>query len=59
MCGRSGAAARVGEMLRLVRLEDFAERLPRQFLGGQQQRLAPDRALVPVAGAIRSKVEDV
>ncbi len=43
---RSGAiAARVAEMLRLVKLEDFAERLPRQLSGGQQQRVALARAL--------------
>jgi putative spermidine/putrescine transport system ATP-binding protein len=45
---RSGATAtnaRVQEMLRLVRLEDFAERLPRQLSGGQQQRVALARAL--------------
>jgi putative spermidine/putrescine transport system ATP-binding protein len=37
--------ARVLEMLRLVRLEDFAARLPRQLSGGQQQRVALARAL--------------
>jgi putative spermidine/putrescine transport system ATP-binding protein len=37
--------ARVGEMLRLVKLEKFAERLPRQLSGGQQQRVALARAL--------------
>jgi putative spermidine/putrescine transport system ATP-binding protein len=37
--------ARVREMLRLVRLEDFAQRLPRQLSGGQQQRVALARAL--------------
>jgi len=37
--------ARVAEMLRLVRLEDFAARLPRQLSGGQQQRVALARAL--------------
>jgi putative spermidine/putrescine transport system ATP-binding protein len=45
---RTGAAAteaRVKEMLRLVRLEDFAARLPRQLSGGQQQRVALARAL--------------
>ncbi len=38
-------AARVAEMLRLVKLEPFAERLPRQLSGGQQQRVALARAL--------------
>ena len=37
--------ARVQEMLRLVRLEAFAARLPRQLSGGQQQRVALARAL--------------
>ncbi len=44
-------AARVAEMLRLARLEPFAERLPRQLSGGQQQRVALARAL-----AIRPRV---
>ncbi len=38
-------AARVDEMLRLVRLETFATRLPSQLSGGQQQRVALARAL--------------
>ncbi len=42
---RASAAARVAEMLRLVKLEDFAGRLPRQLSGGQQQRVALARAL--------------
>ena len=37
--------ARVAEMLRLVKLEAFASRLPRQLSGGQQQRVALARAL--------------
>jgi putative spermidine/putrescine transport system ATP-binding protein len=41
----SAVAARVAEMLRLVKLEDFAERLPRQLSGGQQQRVALARSL--------------
>ncbi|HVZ14638.1 MAG TPA: ABC transporter ATP-binding protein [Bauldia sp.] len=36
---------RVAEMLRLVRLEAFADRYPRQLSGGQQQRVALARAL--------------
>jgi putative spermidine/putrescine transport system ATP-binding protein len=36
---------RVAEMLRLVKLERFADRLPRQLSGGQQQRVAIARAL--------------
>lgn len=39
------ADARVLEMLRLVKLDSFAERLPRQLSGGQQQRVALARAL--------------
>jgi putative spermidine/putrescine transport system ATP-binding protein len=42
---RATTAARVEEMLRLVRLETFAARLPRQLSGGQQQRVALARAL--------------
>jgi len=41
----AATTARVQEMLRLVRLEDFAQRLPRQLSGGQQQRVALARAL--------------
>ncbi len=41
----AAAQARVVEMLRLVRLEAFATRLPRQLSGGQQQRVALARAL--------------
>ena len=36
---------RVGEALRLVRLDGFGDRLPRQLSGGQQQRVALARAL--------------
>ena len=39
-------ARRVGDVLKLVRLEQLAERLPRQLSGGQQQRVALARALV-------------
>jgi putative spermidine/putrescine transport system ATP-binding protein len=39
------ARARVAEMLRLTKLEAFADRLPRQLSGGQQQRVALARAL--------------
>jgi spermidine/putrescine transport system ATP-binding protein len=38
--------ARVAEMLRLVRLEDFASRPVTKLSGGQQQRVALARALV-------------
>jgi putative spermidine/putrescine transport system ATP-binding protein len=43
--GKADIAARVGEALRLVRLEHLAGRLPRQLSGGQQQRVALARAL--------------
>jgi putative spermidine/putrescine transport system ATP-binding protein len=42
---RREIAARVAEMLRLVKLDRMAERLPRQLSGGQQQRVALARAL--------------
>jgi putative spermidine/putrescine transport system ATP-binding protein len=38
-------AARAKEVLRMVRLDGYAERLPRQLSGGQQQRVALARAL--------------
>jgi putative spermidine/putrescine transport system ATP-binding protein len=41
----AAAARRVAEMLRLVKLDAFAERLPRHLSGGQQQRVALARAL--------------
>ncbi len=44
-------ADRVGEMLDLVHLSQFAERLPAQLSGGQRQRMALARAL-----AIRPRV---
>lgn len=40
------AAARIGEALRMVRLEAFAERQPSQLSGGQRQRVALARAIV-------------
>src|SRR5208283_3650543 len=43
--GAAATEARVEEMLRMVRLEAFAARLPRQLSGGQQQRVALARAL--------------
>jgi putative spermidine/putrescine transport system ATP-binding protein len=47
MRGMAAAArrARVDELLRLVRLEQFADRRPAQLSGGQQQRVALARAL--------------
>jgi putative spermidine/putrescine transport system ATP-binding protein len=43
--GTTATDARVQEMLRLVRLESYATRLPSQLSGGQQQRVALARAL--------------
>jgi putative spermidine/putrescine transport system ATP-binding protein len=42
---QSQIEARSAEALRLVRLEGFSRRLPRQLSGGQQQRVALARAL--------------
>jgi putative spermidine/putrescine transport system ATP-binding protein len=39
------ADQRVAEMLRLVKLDTYADRLPRELSGGQQQRVALARAL--------------
>jgi putative spermidine/putrescine transport system ATP-binding protein len=43
--GTAATQARVQEMLRMIRLEDFAAQMPRQLSGGQQQRVALARAL--------------
>ena len=43
---RSEIAARVEEMLGIVRLGDYARRKPHQLSGGQRQRVALARALV-------------
>jgi putative spermidine/putrescine transport system ATP-binding protein len=43
---QSEIAAKLAEVLRLVRLEGLADRLPRELSGGQQQRVALARALV-------------
>jgi putrescine transport system ATP-binding protein len=44
--GRSEIAARVAEMLALVKLEGLGRRRPHQLSGGQRQRVALARALV-------------
>ncbi len=38
---------RVGELLRLVRLDEYADRYPQTLSGGQKQRIALVRALAP------------
>jgi putrescine transport system ATP-binding protein len=43
---RSQIAERVGEMLKLVKLEDFGRRKPHELSGGQRQRVALARSLV-------------
>lgn len=43
---QSEVAAKLREVLRLVRLEGLGDRLPRELSGGQQQRVALARALV-------------
>ncbi|QGF24330.1 sulfate/molybdate ABC transporter ATP-binding protein [Raineyella fluvialis] len=48
---KQAIAARVEEMLELVHLQQFADRLPAQLSGGQRQRMALARAL-----AIRPRV---
>jgi ABC-type Fe3+/spermidine/putrescine transport system ATPase subunit len=44
---RRALAARVREMLELVRLGDHGQRMPSELSGGQQQRVAIARALAP------------
>jgi spermidine/putrescine transport system ATP-binding protein len=44
---RSEVTATVGEMLRLVQMEDLKDRQTAQISGGQQQRVALARALAP------------
>ena len=43
---RSEMRSRVDEVMRLVRLEDQAKKIPSQLSGGQQQRVAIARAIV-------------
>jgi len=43
---REEHAGRIGELMRIVALEGFERRRPRQLSGGQQQRVALARALV-------------
>jgi spermidine/putrescine transport system ATP-binding protein len=44
--GASDVKSKVGEMLELVQLQDYARRRPAQLSGGQQQRVALARALI-------------
>ena len=43
---KSERSSRVGEALRLVRIDAFARRYPHQLSGGEQQRVALARALI-------------
>lgn len=43
---KAEAMDRVADMLRLVKLQDFAKRKPSQLSGGQQQRVALARSLI-------------
>ena len=43
---KAEAMERVADMLRLVKLQDFARRKPHQLSGGQQQRVALARSLI-------------
>ena len=49
---RPRSTKRVGELLEIVRLGDFAHRKPAQLSGGQQQRVALARALVNYPSAL-------
>ncbi len=49
---KAEVAGRVGEMLDIVRMADFATRRPAQLSGGQQQRVALARALVNKPSAL-------
>jgi len=44
---KEARAERVTELLRLIRMEEFASRMPQELSGGQVQRVALARALAP------------
>ena len=44
---KEAKAERVSELLRLIRMEEFASRMPQELSGGQVQRVALARALAP------------
>ena len=44
---RESRDERVNELLRLIRMEDYASRMPEELSGGQVQRVALARALAP------------
>ena len=44
---REARDERVNELLRLIRMEDYASRMPEELSGGQVQRVALARALAP------------
>ena len=44
---KEAKAERVNELLRLIRMEEFASRMPQELSGGQVQRVALARALAP------------
>ena len=50
--GKAERRARASEMLALVHMEAYADRLPAQLSGGQQQRVALARALVTNPSAL-------
>ncbi len=49
---KTEVTGRVGEMLEIVRMSDFTNRMPGQLSGGQQQRVALARALVNKPSAL-------
>ena len=50
--GRTGRAARVSDVLELVGLTGYGDRMPNELSGGQQQRVAVARALAPAPAVV-------